>query len=65
MEIKTNEKIRVRLESFNHELLNTFMVANNLSKIVTISVGGDDRLCKSENKTILSSDFNIESFISE
>jgi Ribosomal protein S10p/S20e. len=23
MEIKTNEKIRVRLESFNHELLNS------------------------------------------
>ena len=23
MEIKPNEKIRVRLESFNHELLNT------------------------------------------
>ena len=31
---------------FNHELLNTFMVENNLSKIVTISVGGDDRLYK-------------------
>jgi hypothetical protein len=34
-------------EYFNHELLNTFMVKNNLTKIITISAGGDDRLYKS------------------
>lgn len=31
---------------FNHELLNSFMIQNNLTKIVTISAGGDDRLYK-------------------
>ena len=36
MEIKPNEKIRVRLESFNHELLNT-----SCQKIMEITQGNN------------------------
>ena len=45
MEIKPNEKIRVRLESFNHELLNTscqkiidITQSNNIDKVGVVSL---------------------------
>ncbi|MDA9370481.1 30S ribosomal protein S10 [Gloeomargaritaceae cyanobacterium AH-226-B11] len=51
MSIVTNEKIRVRLESFNHELLNescrkiTDMIQNlNSNKISTIPLPTDKRI---------------------
>lgn len=51
MEIKSNEKIRVRLESFNHELLNTscqkiidITQNNNVNNIGVISLPTDKRI---------------------
>jgi small subunit ribosomal protein S10 len=51
MEIKSNAKIRVRLESFNHELLNTscqkiieIAQNNNLNNIGIISLPTDKRI---------------------
>ena len=51
MERKTNEKIRVRLESFNHELLNTscqkiieITQNNNVNNIGVISLPTDKRI---------------------
>ena len=42
MEIKPNEKIRVRLESFNHELLNHIVSKNNghYYKIIMLIIVG-------------------------
>ena len=51
MEIKSNEKIRVRLESFNHELLNTscqkiieITQNNNVNNIGVISLPTNKRI---------------------
>ena len=51
MEIKSNEKIRVRLESFNHELLNTscqkiieITQNNNVNNVGLISLPTDKRI---------------------
>jgi small subunit ribosomal protein S10 len=51
MEIKSNEKIRVRLESFNHELLNTscqkiieITQNNNINNIGVVSLPTDKRI---------------------
>ena len=51
MEIKPNEKIRVRLESFNHELLNTscqkimeITQGNNIDNVGVVSLPTDKRI---------------------
>ena len=51
MEIKPNEKIRVRLESFNHELLNTscqkiidITHSNNVDKVGVVSLPTHKRI---------------------
>ena len=51
MEIKPNEKIRVRLESFNHELLNTscqkiidITHSNNVDKVGVVSLTTHKRI---------------------
>ena len=51
MEIKPNEKIRVRLESFNHELLNTscqkimeITQNNNVDNVGVVSLPTDKRI---------------------
>ena len=51
MEIKPNEKIRVRLESFNHELLNTscqkimdITKNNNVDNVGVVSLPTDKRI---------------------
>ena len=51
MEIKTNEKIRVRLESFNHELLTSscrklieLLQTNDVNKFSTVSLPTDKRI---------------------
>ena len=51
MEIKSNEKIRVRLESFNHELLNTscqkiieITQNNSVNNIGVVSLPTDKRI---------------------
>ena len=51
MEIKSNEKIRVRLESFNHELLNTscqkiveITKNNNIDNVGVVSLPTDKRI---------------------
>ena len=51
MEIKPNEKIRVRLESFNHELLNTscqkiieITQNNNVDNVGIVSLPTDKRI---------------------
>ena len=51
MEIKSNEKIRVRLESFNHELLNTscqkimeITQNNNIDNVGVVSLPTDKRI---------------------
>jgi len=51
MEIKPNEKIRVRLESFNHELLNTscqkiidITQSNNVDKVGVVSLPTHKRI---------------------
>ena len=51
MEIKPNEKIRVRLESFNHELLNTscqkimeITQNNNIDNVGVVSLPTDKRI---------------------
>ena len=51
MEIKSNEKIRVRLESFNHELLNTscekimeITQNNNVDNVGVVSLPTDKRI---------------------
>ena len=51
MEIKSNEKIRVRLESFNHELLNTscqkiieITKNNSVNNIGVVSLPTDKRI---------------------
>lgn len=51
MEIKPNEKIRVRLESFNHELLNTscqkiidITKSNNVDKVGVVSLPTHKRI---------------------
>ena len=51
MEIKSNEKIRVRLESFNHELLNTscqkimeITQGNNIDNVGVVSLPTDKRI---------------------
>jgi len=51
MEIKPNEKIRVRLESFNHELLNIscqkiieISQTNNINNIGVVSLPTDKRI---------------------
>jgi small subunit ribosomal protein S10 len=51
MEIKSNEKIRVRLESFNHELLNTscqkiieITENHNVDNVGVISLPTDKRI---------------------
>jgi hypothetical protein len=47
VELTKNNFIENVSDYFDHELLNSFMVKNNLTKIITISAGGDDRLYKS------------------
>ena len=51
MEIKTNEKIRVRLESFNHELLTSscrkivnLIETNEVNKFSVVSLPTDKRI---------------------
>ena len=51
MEIKTNEKIRVRLESFNHELLTSscrkiidLLQTNEINKFSTVALPTDKRI---------------------
>ena len=51
MEIKTNEKIRVRLESFNHELLTTscrkiinLLQTNDVNKFAMVPLPTDKRI---------------------
>ena len=51
MEIKTNEKIRVRLESFNHELLTSsckklveLIQTHDVNKFSTVSLPTDKRI---------------------
>ena len=51
MEIKSDEKIRLRLESFNHELLNTscqkiidITQNNNVNNVAVISLPTDKRI---------------------
>ena len=51
MEIKTNEKIRVRLESFNHELLTsscrkiiTLLQTNDVNKFSMVPLPTDKRI---------------------
>ena len=51
MEIKTNEKIRVRLESFNHELLTSscrkiinLLQTNEINKISMVPLPTDKRI---------------------
>jgi small subunit ribosomal protein S10 len=51
MEIKTNEKIRVRLESFNHELLTSscrklidLLQTNDVNKYSMVSLPTDKRI---------------------
>ena len=51
MEIKTNEKIRVRLESFNHELLTSscrkiidLLQTNEVNKFSMVSLPTDKRI---------------------
>jgi len=51
MEIKSNEKIRVRLESFNHELLNAsckkimeITQNNNIDNVGVVSLPTDKRI---------------------
>ena len=51
MEIKTNEKIRVRLESFNHELLMSscrkimdLVQSHNINKFSLVSLPTDKRI---------------------
>ena len=51
MEIKTNEKIRVRLESFNHELLNSscrkiinLLQTNEINKFSMVPLPTDKRI---------------------
>ena len=51
MEIKTNEKIRVRLESFNHELLTSsckklveLIQTHNVNKFSMVSLPTDKRI---------------------
>ena len=51
MEIKPNEKIRVRLESFNHELLTTscekiidITQSNNVDNVKVVSLPTDKRI---------------------
>ena len=51
MEIKTNEKIRVRLESFNHELLTTsckklvdLLQTNDVNKFSMVSLPTNKRI---------------------
>lgn len=51
MEIKTNEKIRVRLESFNHELLTSscrkiinLLQTNEINKFSMVSLPTDKRI---------------------
>jgi small subunit ribosomal protein S10 len=51
MEIKTNEKIRVRLESFNHELLTSscrklvdLLQTNDVNKFSVVSLPTDKRI---------------------
>ena len=51
MEIQSNEKIRVRLESFNHELLNTscqkimeITQNNNIDNVGVVSLPTDKRI---------------------
>jgi len=51
MEIKTNEKIRVRLESFNHELLTSscrklvsLLQTNDVNKFSMVSLPTDKRI---------------------
>jgi len=51
MEIKTNEKIRVRLESFNHELLTSsckklieLVQAHDVNKFSMVSLPTDKRI---------------------
>ena len=51
MEIKSNEKIRVRLESFNHELLNTscqkiveITQNNKVDNVGVVSLPTDNRI---------------------
>jgi hypothetical protein len=43
----TKENFLSSMEGFfNHELLNSFMIGNDLKKIITISVGGDNQIYK-------------------
>lgn len=51
MEIKPNEKIRIRLESFNHELLKTscqkiidIIQSNNVDKVGVVSLPTNKRI---------------------
>lgn len=47
IDILTNENFISEVGGyFDHELLDYFMINNNLTKIITISAGGDDRLFK-------------------
>ena len=46
IEVSKDNFLEMVSDYFNHELLNSFMIDNNLTKIVTISAGGDDRLYK-------------------